>query len=99
MPHHSVHRVAQAVLARGEGAQLVWDRHATKLEGGIPIFFFRLSVSREKKYPQVGFMVVWNGERELPTSCRELPGCTGTCIWIWGDRGYRCRQLLHACRY
>ena len=77
--------VCHAVLARGEGAWLLWHRHATRLEGAIPIFFFRLSVSREKKYPQVGFIVVWKGERELPTSCRELLG--------WE----RCRQCDHSC--
>lgn len=29
-----------------------------------------LSVSLEKKKPQVGFMAVWNGEMELPMSRR-----------------------------
>ena len=28
---------------------------------------FLCSVAREKKYPQVGFILVWNGEMELET--------------------------------
>lgn len=44
---------------------LMRDLHATRLEGGMPKLFFWLSVTREKKYPQVGFLSVWKGEREL----------------------------------
>ena len=67
------------------------DLQATKFEGGIPIFLFRLSVSREKKYPQVGFIPVWKGEIELPMACLgvELPGrlreqlnCRWYCFYV-----------------
>ena len=42
------------------------DLHATRSEGGIPMFFFLLSVVRENRVPQVGLLSVWKGEMELP---------------------------------
>ena len=44
---------------------LMRDLQATRSEGGMPKFFFRLSVIRENKNPQVGLLSVWKGEREL----------------------------------
>ena len=60
------------------------ERHATRLEGEIPILILRLSVSREKKYPHVGFMSVWKGERELPMSWRQLLGRLAPSVITWG---------------
>ena len=42
------------------------DLHATRSEGGIPMFFFLLSVVRENRVPQVGLLSVWKGEIVLP---------------------------------
>lgn len=58
------------------------ERHATRLEGEIPILLLRLSVSRENKYPQVGFMSVWKGERVLPW--QELLGRLAPPVSTWG---------------
>ena len=52
------------------------DLHATRSEGGMPMFFFLLSVVREKKLPQVGLLSVWKGERELLT-LRGVEGSPG----------------------
>lgn len=51
--------------------------HLTRSEGGMPNFFFLLSVSRLKKKPHVGFPTVLNGAIELELLWRPpgLPTC------------------------
>lgn len=60
------------------------DLHFTRFVGGMPIFFFLLSVTRLKKNPQVGLPTVVNGAKEfafLISPLLVITYCVG-CRWF-----------------
>ena len=68
------------------------DLHATRSEGGMPMFFFLLSVVRENRVPQVGLLSVWKGEMVLPALRGVGPGGRGG-RGARGERGGALREI------
>jgi hypothetical protein len=55
----------EKISTHGSASYCTKDLHFTRFVGGMPIFFFLLSVTRLKKNPQVGLPTVVNGAKEF----------------------------------